>query len=100
MLKLIKNFGQVAELVDAYGSGPYGETLGGSNPLLPTRSRGGIGIRDSLRSYALWGVRVRVSPRARALSSVGRALRLHRKGRGIITLSAHAEVAKVVTARV
>ena len=24
---------RVAELADAYGSGPYGETLGGSSPL-------------------------------------------------------------------
>lgn len=27
-------FAHVAELADAYGSGPYGETLGGSNPLV------------------------------------------------------------------
>lgn len=61
-------------MVDAYGSGPYG---GNSVEvqLLPSAqadklclsalsTRGGIGIRDSLRSYALRGVGVRVSPSA------------------------------------
>jgi hypothetical protein len=31
-----KHAGQVAELEDAYGLGPYGETRVGSNPTLPT----------------------------------------------------------------
>ena len=34
---------RVAELVDAYGSGPYGETRGGSSPLVSTLARLGNG---------------------------------------------------------
>src|SRR5574340_913908 len=45
---------------------------GGSSPLQPTSSRGGIGIRDSLRSYARKGVGVRVSPRAHYLLRIFR----------------------------
>ena len=32
-------FARVAELADAYGSGPYGATRGGSSPLASTNSR-------------------------------------------------------------
>src|SRR6266699_3756380 len=33
------SFARVAELADAYGSGPYGETRGGSSPLASTKPR-------------------------------------------------------------
>ena len=36
LLIKIKNYGRVAELVDAHGLGPCEETLGGSSPLSPT----------------------------------------------------------------
>ena len=36
---------RVAELADAYGSGPYGETRGGSSPLASSKSRSQIGLQ-------------------------------------------------------
>ena len=35
----------VAELADAYGSGPYGETRGGSSPLVSTISVNAVVVR-------------------------------------------------------
>ncbi len=32
-----RQFGQVVELADTYGSGPYAERLEGSSPSLPTQ---------------------------------------------------------------
>ena len=63
-----KIFGRMAEL--AYASDLKSDSHTGLRvrvPLWPQKicSRGGIGIRDSLRSYARKGVGVRVSPRAR-----------------------------------
>ena len=53
-------------MVDAHGSGPCAPYTGMEVQILPSaqRTRGGIGIRDSLRSYARKGVGVRVSPSA------------------------------------
>lgn len=34
MREIAKHHAHVAELADAYGSGPYGETRGGSSPLV------------------------------------------------------------------
>ncbi len=38
-LKSLSNNGQVVELADTYGSGPYAARRGGSNPPLPTKIR-------------------------------------------------------------
>ena len=57
------------KLVDRQVSETCSRKIGsvGSSPTLSTKNigtRGGIGIRDSLRSYARKGVGVRVSPSA------------------------------------
>src|SRR5207253_5637319 len=36
---------RVAELADAYGSGPYGETRGGSSPLASSKPRSQIALQ-------------------------------------------------------
>ena len=59
--------GHVAELVYAYVSEAYGVTLGGSNPLVPTCDK----------------------VKLRAVSSVGRATRLHRVGQRFKSSTAH-----------
>ena len=61
----------MAELVDAHGSGPCPTYLGVWVQIPPSApsARGGIGIRDSLRSYARKSVGVRVPPSAQGTDS-------------------------------
>ena len=82
----------------------------GSSPALGTRelasTRGGIGIRGSLRSYAERRESSSLSECTQGrLAQLVRASRLHREGRGFESLSdhihfLHAEIAKVVKALV
>ena len=82
----------------------------GTEVVFLTRTRGGIGIRGSMRSYAERRESSSLSGCTRFLeghlAQPVRALRLHRRGRGFESLSVHisksifAEVAKVVKARV
>ena len=85
----------MAELVDAPVSGTGGATHGSSSLLMPTTLRQGFGWQATLRQGFGWQAFVFASGKAVIIkkfwgcSSVDRALRSHRRGRGFESHQLH-----------
>ncbi len=88
-------YGHMAELVDAPVSGTGGATHGSSSLLMPTTLRQGFGWQATLRQGFGWQAFVFASGKAVIIkkfwgcSSVDRALRSHRRGRGFESHQLH-----------
>src|SRR5438876_11956237 len=63
MVEAVSFFARVAELADAYGSGPYGETRGGSSPLVSTIWNKHCSCADDLSNLVVWTVAAKLLAR-------------------------------------